>query len=150
MGSVSPAPLQRYIADVKAASMRLFALAPVVVLLALGAACNGDGAPASPVPSSSPVRTTPASETLAPTPSSTSTPNPLDGIDVVPLLLGEEAELPDDVALIVEVGCVECHCPCANGLVRVYRDPSGELRIDNLFVPNADLPPRVFFGDKGT
>ena len=54
------------------------------------------------------------------------------GAQVGPLQVGDEAELPRDVALIVETGCFQCDGPTA-GLVRVYRDRAGKIRTDTLF-----------------
>jgi hypothetical protein len=66
----------------------------------------------------------------------------IDGVEVVPLQVGEEAEIPFDVALIVETGCFSCDGP-PTGLYRVYRDASGQVRTDALFTVEAlGLPPR--------
>ena len=111
----------------------LFALAVVVVLAACGGA-DGDRATIE-------LTSTPAATA---TPSADNSSQVIDGVDVVPLTVADDVELPDDVALIIEVGCMECHCPCVNGLVRVYRDASGELRTEDLFTPfMAGLAPRL-------
>jgi hypothetical protein len=57
-------------------------------------------------------------------------------VKVVPLQFGEEAELPDDVALIIETGCYYCDGP-PTGLYRLYRDASGQLRTDALLTIEA-------------
>ena len=113
--------------------MALLALTVAVLL----AACGDDGDPTSeltstPLASSEPT-SAPASTTM---PSADSSAQIIDGVAVSPLTIGDEVELPDDVTLIVEVGCMECHCPCINGMVRVQRDASGEFRIENLYVGN--------------
>jgi hypothetical protein len=48
------------------------------------------------------------------------------------LTFGNDASFPDDVALVVETGCWQCDGG-PTGLVRVYRDRTGSLRIDRLF-----------------
>lgn len=100
----------------------LFALAAVVALVACGGGA-GDGA-------TSELASTPAPTA---TPSADSASQFIDGVEALPLTVGDEVELPDDVVLIAEVGCVNCHCPCVHGLVLVQRDASGELRIEDLF-----------------
>jgi hypothetical protein len=75
-------------------------------------------------------------------------PITIDGIRVVPLQFGEEAELPKDVALIIETGCFSCDGP-TTALIRVYRDASGEVRTDTLFTAKATgLPPRAVSSSK--
>lgn len=94
--------------------MRVFGLASVLALLALGVACSGgDESSSSPVPSLSPsaIATPVASQTAVPSPSPTATISALDGVNPVPLAIGEEAELPDDVAFLVEMGCFGCDGP---------------------------------------
>ncbi len=54
------------------------------------------------------------------------------GLEVRPLVIGDEIEIPDGVALLIQTGCTECDAP-STGIVRVYRDSSGELRRDVLF-----------------
>jgi hypothetical protein len=67
---------------------------------------------------------------------------------VQPLELGAEAALPDDIALIVEMGCTQCDGP-SEGFSRVYRDPFGELRVEELLnVQALGLPPRLVADDK--
>jgi len=114
-----------------------YGLAAIAVLsLLIAAPCGGGkGAPTTTVPSATPTAL------ATPTPTPTVAPEVIDGVEVVPLQFGEEAELPDDVALIVETGCYYCDGP-ATGLYRVYRDVSGQLRTDALFTVEAlGLPP---------
>ncbi len=113
----------------------LFALAVAVVLAACG---GGEGDRAIIELTSTPAVTiepisTPASTA---TPSADNSPQVIDGVEVLPFTVGDEVELPDDVALIIETGCVNCHCPCIFGLVRVHRDASGEVRTENMFAGN--------------
>jgi len=67
---------------------------------------------------------------------SLSKPIVVDGLRVVPIQFGEEMELPEDVALIIETGCYYCDGP-PTGLYRLYRDASGQLRTDALFTLEA-------------
>lgn len=67
------------------------------------------------------------------------TPETLDGVPLGRLAVGPEIEVPDDLALIIEVGCTECDGPTER-LIRVYRDASGELRTDALFEDPSDQP----------
>jgi len=100
-------------------------------LLAIAAACGGGGGESSPTGS--------ASATVGattPTPITTVTPEAIDGVEVVPLQVGEEAEIPENVALIIETGCWQCDGP-TTGLYRLYRDSSGQLRTDALFTIEA-------------
>jgi hypothetical protein len=60
-------------------------------------------------------------------------PVTIDGVRVVPLNLGEEMDIPDDVALIVRATCEPCGGSPGGDLLRVYRDASGQLRMDELF-----------------
>ena len=65
------------------------------------------------------------------------------GVPVEPLEIGEPAEFPDDVALIVETGCYGCDGP-TSGLLRVYRDAAGSFHRDTLFtVEQLGLGPRL-------
>lgn len=104
----------------------LFALAVAVMLAACG---GGDGDPATIEPTSE-LTSTPAATA---TPSADNDSRLTDGVEVLPFTIADEVELPDNVVLIADVGCMECHCPCVHGLVRVQRDASGELRIEDLF-----------------
>ena len=119
----------------------LFALAVAVILAACG---GGEGDRAIIELTSTPAATTEPISTPASTatPSADNSPQVIDGVEVLPLTIGDEVGLPDDVALIIEVGCMECHCPCVNGLVRVDRDASGEFRTEDLFAPfdDASIP----------
>lgn len=69
-------------------------------------------------------------------------PSTLGGAPVVSLAVGPEIEVPNDVALIIETGCTECDGP-TDGLIRVYRDASGQVKTDQLFETPAD-PPHAF------
>jgi len=112
-------------------------LAAMGLALALALAACGGGSP------------TPATETPSPSPSASATPEVIGGVPVVPLKIGEPADFPDDVALIVETGCWQCDGP-TTGLERVYRDPSGEIIIETLFTPKEmGLPPRIVQTIKG-
>jgi hypothetical protein len=104
-----------------------FGLAAIALLsLTIAVACAGGG---EEPPTVGPATPTPLA---TPTPIATVTPEVIDGVEVIPLQIGEESELPEDVALIIETGCYHCDGP-TNGLVRVYRDASGEVRTDTLF-----------------
>lgn len=107
----------------------LFALTVALVLTACGGS-DGDQATSKPT---SEIASTPAATT---TPDADNDSQLIGGIEVLPFTIGDEVELPDGVALIIEVGCMECHCPCINGLVRVHRDTLGEFRIEELFAGN--------------
>ena len=60
----------------------------------------------------------------------------------MPVVLGDEIEFPDDVAVIVSLGCADCE-GSTNGLIRVHSGPDGEILVTSLFsVDSLDLPPR--------
>lgn len=123
---------------------KVWTVVAVLAVAALLAACGGGpSTPAdSPTPSGSP---TPS---VTSTPEDGGPPGAFDGIEVQPLKLGAEAALPDDIALIVEMGCTQCDGP-TEGFSRVYRDPSGELRVEELLkVQVLGLPPRLVADDK--
>ena len=67
----------------------------------------------------------------------------------VPVVLSDEIEFPDGVAMIVSVGCADCE-GATKGLIRVHRGPDGEISADSLFsIESLDLPPRsVQVGDE--
>jgi hypothetical protein len=114
--------------------------AMAVLILLITAACEagGNGTPtASPEPPSTVAAV--ASPTVVASPTAAA-PEVIDNVEVVPLQLGEEAELPDDVALIVEAGCWPCNGP-SSGLHRVYRDASGQVRMDDLLGETIGLLP---------
>ncbi len=77
---------------------------------------------------------TPALATPSPTAGLDATPTVevVGGLEVRPLITGDEIEIPAGVALLIQTGCTECDGP-ATGIERVYRDSSGELRRDILF-----------------
>jgi hypothetical protein len=111
-----------------------YGLAAIAVLsLAIAAACDNDETQPAPTATLGSATPTPLA---TPTPAATIAPEANDGGDVVPLQIGEEAELPDGVALIVETGCYYCDGP-PTGLYRLYRDASGQLRTDALFTLEA-------------
>lgn len=101
-----------------------------VLFTALAAGCSGGDSPGSGGPSSTVVST------------SSSTPEPVASV-VVPAMsptvipgahvptFADDAPFPDNVALVVETGCWQCDGG-ATGLVRLYRDATGALRIDRL------------------
>lgn len=108
--------------------------AALAVLLLLVAACGGGGGEGS--PTVGPATPTPLA---TPTPIPTVTPDVIDRVGVTPLQFGEEAEIPKDVALIIETGCYYCDGP-STGLYRVYRDASGQVRTDALFTIEMTRP----------
>ncbi|TET95150.1 MAG: hypothetical protein E3J29_07360, partial [Dehalococcoidia bacterium] len=134
----------------------LFALAGLAFVAWLAAACSDDAAQPAPTatmrpplslatrtpaptwtpsatPRASATPTPSATRTPSPTPTSaaTATPEVIDGVEVIPLQIGEEVELPDDVALIVKASCQPCDGP-SSGLYLVYRDASGQVRMEEL------------------
>src|SRR3990172_2416214 len=124
--------------------MRRLVLAGLVAALVLAAtlACS------DPVPVSETATPT-ATVGAAPTP--TSSPRPgeallrelLDGVEIRALTPREPAAGSQDLPPIVETGCTQCGAP-TTGFVRVYRDPSGGVRVDPLLDPldpNLGLPP---------
>jgi hypothetical protein len=118
-----------------------------VLILLITVACDGDGAQPTPTATAGPATPTPLA---TPTPVATATPEVVGGVEVVPLQFGEEAELPEDVAIIIEAGCWQCEAP-PTGLYRVYRDEAGELRTDELFTVEAmGLSPRLITTAQGT
>jgi hypothetical protein len=100
-----------------------------VLMLLIAAACSNDETQPAPTATARPPTSTPLA---TPTPAPTATPQAIDGVEVLPLRFGEEMELPEDVALIIETGCWQCDGP-PTGLYRLYRDASGQLRTDELF-----------------
>jgi len=112
---------------------RLAAL--LVVGLAAAAVACADGGGEKPSPTGTPV----ATSTLV----SGQVPSEIDGVTVQPLALGDEVELPEGFSFVVAIGCIECHCPCVDGLVAVSRAASGDPLIEALFPPKSGLPPRV-------
>jgi len=118
---------------------KIFTLAVGLALAFAVVACEGEDG-------------TPRPETATPVPSATPTPGAsperIDGVEVVPLATGDEVGLPRSVELVLEIGCIECHCPCVEGLVLVYRDPLGEVQSEPLLIPEEELPPRLVASDK--
>ena len=94
------------------------------------AACGG-GAPAPATPS--PTAALDAAPTV----------EMIGGLEVRPLIIGSEVEIPAGVALLIQTGCIGCGAP-PTGIERVYRDSSGELRRDVLFyLPGAGSDPYI-------
>jgi len=106
-----------------------------VLILLIAAACSNDET--QPAPTATIGTLTPLA---TPTPTATAAPEVLNGVEVMPLQIGEEAEVPDDVALIVEATCQPCDGP-SSGLHLVYRDASGQVRMNDLFGETLDLLP---------
>lgn len=111
--------------------LRAYHLAAIVspVLLLAVAACGEESAGPSDTPTPPPSAT--------PVATRTSTAQILDDLGVTPLEVGEKIDLPEGVALIVELGCTQCDGP-TTGLARVYRNAAGEVKIDTLF--ERDVP----------
>ena len=118
-----------------------------VLVLLITVACDDNETQPAPTATTGPATLTPlATRTPAatPRPTATAAPEVIDGVEVLPLQFGEEAEVPDDVALIVEATCQPCDGP-SSGLLRVYRDASGQVRMDELFADETLglLPPAM-------
>jgi hypothetical protein len=114
-----------------------------ICLTLLAAACEEDEeevAIATPSPAVTVAATPEPTPTPEATPTPAATPEVIDGVEVVPLQIGEEVELPDDVALIVAATCQPCNGP-SSGLYVVYRGASGEVRMDDLFGETMRLLP---------
>ena len=97
----------------------LIAISLLMLLLALVGCSSGDGTSG---PTDVPTETqepTPMAETVA-------------GVEVRPLVRGPDVELPEGLALLVEVGCTQCDGP-TEGIERVYRDAAGVVHRDLLF-----------------
>ncbi len=88
------------------------------------AACGGDDA--APNPTATPEAA--ATATLEPTP----TVQQIGGVEARPMVVGPEFDLPEGVALLIEMGCTQCDGP-VEGIERVYRDDAGEMRRETLF-----------------
>jgi hypothetical protein len=104
----------------------------VLFTMTLAPACEEDEEEA-PTAMPSPAATltplaTPTPTLVPPTPTPAATLEVIDGVEVIPLQIGEEAELPPNVALIIEAA----GDGPTNDLYRVYRDASGEVRTDTL------------------
>jgi hypothetical protein len=110
-------------------------LASLALVACLAASCGGGGAAPTPTPAPTPIAIASPKPATA-TPTATATPEVIDGVEVMPLHVGGEAEIPDDVALIIETGCWQCDGP-PTGLYRLYRDASGQTRTDALFTIEA-------------
>jgi hypothetical protein len=101
----------------------------VVLFTALAASCGGDDSPVGGAPSTTAL----TSSTVTPEPFGSVVPatSPTVIAGAHAPTFGDDAPFPADVALIVETGCWQCDGG-ATGLVRLYRDPTGSLRIDRL------------------
>jgi len=120
--------------------MRPF-LGIALALSALAVACGGGDA-TTPTPSG-------VSPAASAAPSASATPAATPAVPSQPLTIGPETDFPDDTALILETGCWQCDGP-ATGLIRVYRDPAGNLRTDTLLSDQSlGLGPRVIHTFKG-
>jgi hypothetical protein len=111
-----------------------------LTIAAVAAACGGGSDRPTPTPDPTQpafVTATPAPPEPSPTqrptgvPTATPTPFTVDGILPVTLRPGAPVPFPDDVAIDAYDGVWEGP---SQALRRYYRDPSGELRIDNLIV----------------
>ena len=121
--------------------MKLPLAATLAALAVLLLGCTSD----NPAPTPAPVAATatdeptaalsptapPSSPTAAPSPPPTATEEPAEP-EALEFTLGDSLPLPDDIALIIELGCTGCDTPTP-GYIRVYKDPSGTPRIDWLF-----------------
>jgi hypothetical protein len=132
----------------------------ILSALALLAACVGDDVPSfaptlavTPTPSPTTTASPSPQATPSPTPKAQPSPTPadtIDSVDVIPLQTGHEVDLPENTALIVATGCSACDSP-PSGLVRVYLDPSGDIRSEILFsVERVGDPPFERETDTGT
>ena len=103
-------------------------------LIALALACS-DSVP--PPQTATPTAT--GGATPAPTPDPMSGEGllrqALEGVEVRSLTLSRPVAVPENIALIIETGCTQCDGP-TTGFVRVYRDPSGNVRTDTLLDPS--------------
>lgn len=115
-------------------------MARAVLLLAsfvavLAAACGGGGSKATPTASPAASESATATATATPTPE----PEKILGVTVTPLVAGSDTPFPKDVALYIESGCWGCDAPAA-ALQRIYRDPSGALKTEDLYrLPGATI-----------
>ncbi|MCH8813723.1 MAG: SH3 domain-containing protein [Chloroflexi bacterium] len=91
----------------------------LVLYLSYSCGNDGDGSP-SPTANPSPVVEHPTPTTTPPRPSPTSQPK-----------FASQILFPEDTALILGTGCWQCDGP-TTGLRRIYRDPSGSIRIDQI------------------
>jgi hypothetical protein len=108
-----------------------------VLMLLIATACDNNGTQPAPTATVGPATPTPLATA---TPTATVAPQAIGGIEVIPLQIGEEAELPPNVALIIEAA----GDGPTNALYRVYRDVSGEVRTDELATGETlGLPPRT-------
>ncbi|MBI5283755.1 MAG: SH3 domain-containing protein [Chloroflexi bacterium] len=98
-------------------------LSVVLGCLLLAASCGGGKPSPPPAEPTAPVTATiTARATTRP-----STPSADATIDVAPLRVGAPVPFPDNVALIIEVGCWQCDGDSGR-LIRIYRDAAGVLQ----------------------
>lgn len=126
------------IARTAASITGLVAVFLLVLYLAYGSG-NGGDPNATPAPSAA-VAASPTARpqvTAPPHPPGATpySPDSLDSPAAVPLRQGERVDLPDRVALIFGRGCDLCEEGQYAAIVRVYRDATGDVRIDQLFPP---------------
>lgn len=135
------------IARTTASLIGIVAAFALVLYLAYGG--FGGDSPATPTPTTSAVvaaSPTARPQVTGPPRSPTPTPAPLGPEFIQP---AGEVALPDDLALILQTGCWGCDGP-ANGLRRMYRDPSGELRVEQILtVDQLGIGP-IYAGDDPT
>ena len=134
----------------------------LVLYLTLG---DGDSSPttdtspspfvaASPTATLEPIVATSPSPTLTPPPLPTPLPDSvlpaiLKGEDVRYSVVTDPIPFPDDLALILEMGCFGCDGPAA-GLRRVYKDAEGEIHTEVLLTSrDLDLTPVIAEGPNG-
>jgi hypothetical protein len=101
-------------------------VAAIIALATVLAACGDDN------PASSPSATLTPSQSTTSTPGSPSTDTPTPSPEPPNLIhQGPDIDFPADMAMIIEVGCWGCDGG-PGGFVRVYRDASGETRMEPL------------------
>ncbi len=99
----------------------------LLLICAFAVACDDNAEPTATTTASA----SGTAKGLATTPSTPSPPAPTMIPGARDPVFAPDAPFPESVALIVETGCWQCDGP-ATGLYRVYRDPTGGLRIDSL------------------
>ena len=113
--------------------LRATLLLALIGAFALSACSDDDSGEPSPAPTSEPTATA-AVETPPSPPPATATPSVAESIESM-------TELPqtpiDGFAIYVETGCWGCGGP-AGSIVRIYRDPSGAVRTETVFEPDAE------------
>lgn len=129
------------------AKARVALLVALALLLAACAAEEG-GRPTA-TPATPAVTATPAAPEPSPAVEPSVTPVVIGGVEAQPLTIGDVAQLPANVAVIVETGCYNCGAP-PSGFLRVYRNSSGRFRRDTLLAADSlALGPRAVQSDGG-